>query len=303
MPALTCCVCRDPIDDGARFVLVRNEKNENYCSEVCLLANVDKRRRATAAVRRRWMMRGLAVLVVLVGAKELWRRVHAPRPVSISYDPPEVRFVPARPEPSYVGPAWPPTDDDWRYAFAHTAWTYPLPGPARRAPSVDEHILGAREPAGRHPPVCHERGRCGVDLGGELWGEHVYAVHDGVVDRVQHADGDERGGVYLRVAHLGGMVFTHYFHLAAVPRSVVRGAQIKAGDVIGLVGDTGNEHRGRYLHFALSVRPSTEFPEVFWDPTPLMTSWPMRLPPHGTVAGYLPRESDLELPPFRRRAR
>ena len=51
----------------------------------------------------------------------------------------------------------------------------------------------------------------------------------------------------------------------------------------------------------LSVRPSPELPEVYWDPSPLMSRWPLRLPPHGTVAGYVPSEADLAVPPLRRR--
>jgi hypothetical protein len=31
----------------------------------------------------------------------------------------------------------------------------------------------------------------------------------------------------------------------------------------------------------------------------MMARWPLRVPPHGTDAGYLPSESDLPLPPFR----
>jgi len=128
-----------------------------------------------------------------------------------------------------------------------------------------------------------------VDLGGELWGEHVYAAHDGVVERVQENGHDQRGGQYVRVAHFGGMVFTQYFHLAAVPRGIRRGARVVAGQVIGLVGDTGIESERRHLHFTLSIRPSKEFSEVYWDPTPFMTRWPLRLPPQGTVAGFAPR--------------
>ena len=114
-------------------------------------------------------------------------------------------------------------------------------------------------------------------------------MHDGVVDRVQRVGDDEPGGVYVRLAHFGGMVFTQYFHLAAIPRGLVRGAHVKAGDVIGLVGDTGNEDGARGTCTSRSRSgPSTELSEVYWDPTPLMAGWPLRLPPHGTVAGLSP---------------
>jgi len=314
MPAV-CVVCRTDIADGERFVLLRARRPEAHCSEACLIETVETRRRARAAARRRRWLAASLVVLALVGARAFWQRFHRPEPASISFDPPEVRSAPRpRPEPVFYGPTWPPTDEDWQWTFAHASWTYPLPGPARRAPAVDDRILDrvtvAPEPAGRHgvrapaaaAPVCRDPGHCGVDLGGELWGEHVYAVHDGVVDRVQRAPGDEPGGVYLRLAHFGGMVFTHYFHLAAVPRGVVRGAAIKAGDVIGLVGETGSEHPGRYIHFALSVRPASEMLEVYWDPAPLMAAWPLRLPPHGTVAGFVPAESELSTPSLRRHA-
>jgi hypothetical protein len=298
---MTCLRCGDAIGEGARFVVMWSRRHEAYCSRACLLANVEQRRRVSAARRRRRLFAAAAVVLAVIAADTAWHRFRMPQPMSISYEPPEVR-PPPPPEPVYFGPAWPPTDEDWRTAFAHTAWTHPLPGPARRAPIVDDRILAGRLSASRRPPACHEAGRCGVDLGGELWGEHVYAAHDGVVDHVQRAVGDERGA-YVRLAHFGGMVFTHYFHLAAIPRGIVRGAAVKAGDVIGLVGDTGEEHPGRYIHFALSVRPSSQFPEIYWDPTPLMADWPLRLPPHGTVAGYVLSESELRPPPFKHRAR
>jgi len=99
------------------------------------------------------------------------------------------------------------------------------------------------------------------------------------------------------------MAFTHYVHLAAIPRRIARGVQVKAGDVIGLVGEAGGDSPEPAVHFALSVRPSAAFPEVFWDPTPLMARWPLRLPAHGTVAGYVPADSDLTPPAFASRSR
>ena len=304
---ITCFVCQNIVDRSQRFVVVRNRREDAYCSSVCLMADVESRRRVQAAVQRRWLLSAAALAVVIIGAPRLWHRFRLPRTHAISFEPPELRPAPPpRPEPVYYGPAWPPTDQDWLTAFDSTPWTYPLPGPIRRSPAGDDHVLAARLSTRKQPPACRTPERCGVDLGGELWGEHVYAVHDGVVDHVQHGSGDERADVYLRLSHFGGMVFTHYFHLAAVPRNIVRGAAIKAGDVIGLVGDMGEERpqatNTRYVHFALSVRPSADLPEVYWDPTPLMAHWPMRLPPHGTVAGFLPAETDLLPPPFHHRA-
>ena len=141
---------------------------------------------------------------------------------------------------------------------------------------------------------CRTTGRCGVDLGGELWGEHVYAAHDGVVDRVQHSSEDTPGGVYVRIAHWGGAVFTQYFHLAAVPQHLYVGMHVAAGDVIGLVGDTGLVGEHAHLHFALSVRPSSDQTEVYWDPEPLMAEWPLHNPERGSVAGLQTPEAPPE---------
>jgi murein DD-endopeptidase MepM/ murein hydrolase activator NlpD len=304
MTTLDCAICKTAIGDGERFVLVRGGQPDVHCSQVCLVANVERRRAARTVVWRRWLWRAAAAVLIFVGTDQLWHRIHPPRPRTISFEPPEIRPTrrPRTEAPMY-GPAWPPTEEDWTAAFARVAWIYPLPGPVRRAPAADDRIPNGGSGAGRRTAVCRVSARCGVDLGGELWGEHVYAAQDGIVDHVQRGAGDDRGDVYVRLSHLGGTLFTHYAHLAAVPRRIVHGAAIKAGDVIGLVGDTGGEHPGRYLHFALSVRPSNELPEVYWDPTALMKEWPLQVPTHGTVAGFVPAEGDLVVPGSGRRAR
>ncbi len=319
----TCANCLDLVTGAERFVLVQRRREQIHCSRACLLETLRRQRRAQAARRNRWLLRAAAAGAVAVAVPALWHRVRVPHAQTIAFEAPQVRPMPrAVPPPIFYGPAWPPTDQDWMTAFASTSWVYPLPGPAREAPAADDRILTSRSgpsasrddtaspgptssarAAGGHPgAVCHTPGRCAVDLTGRLWGEHVYAVHDGVVDHLQRTFG-ERGDVYLRLSHFGGMVFTHYLHLAAVPRNITRGTVVRAGDVIGLVGDTGNEHAGHYVHFALSVRPSADLPEVYWDPTELMAKWPMRLPPHGTVAGFVPPQSDLAVPSLHRRPR
>jgi hypothetical protein len=166
-----------------------------------------------------------------------------------------------------------------------------LPGPSRRALDASDRIIGpglGLEPSRGLAAVCRAPTACGVVLGGELWGEHVYAAMDGIVERAHGGGSDEHGGGTVRLAHLGGMVFTQYSHLAAIPRGVARGARVQAGDVIGLVGDTGvagERSRRPHLHFSLSVRPGAAFPETYWDPRPLMARWPLQVPPRGTVAG------------------
>jgi murein DD-endopeptidase MepM/ murein hydrolase activator NlpD len=190
-----------------------------------------------------------------------------------------------------IGPPWPPTDEQWTAVLDAASGVFPLPGPTRRAITLDGRIFGLDPPKGGRPSLCREDGHCTVDLGGELWGEHVHAAFDGVVERVHGGDDERRGGHFVRLAHFGGQVFTQYFHLAATPRYIVRGAHVKAGDVIGLLGDTGLAGEPRHLSFALSIRPASDYAEVYWDPRPWLARWPLRTPATGTVAGYLPRQN------------
>jgi murein DD-endopeptidase MepM/ murein hydrolase activator NlpD len=227
------------------------------------------------------------VAALVVVATTVVRRHHAPprRTISMAWPdaPDELASSPA----VLFGPPWPPTDEQWIALFDGAAWVHPSPGPKRRVPTPDA-LTFTREGRER-PTFCKREGRCGVDLGGELWGEHVYAALDGVVERVQ-AD-ERRGGLSVRLAHFGGGVFTQYFHLAATRRGLTRGASVKAGDVIGALGDTGLEEARAHLAFALSVRAASHLPEVYWDPTPWLERARVSLPPNGTVAGYLPPES------------
>jgi len=187
--------------------------------------------------------------------------------------------------PGWYGPEWPPTETSVLASLGHDAWIHPLSGPVRRMPRVDSRVFGAVRP-GQRPAECRN-GHCGVDLGGEIWGEQIHAVHDGVVDFVQRAANPDRGGEFVRISHYEGTVFTWYFHLAAVPRAIDRGVHVKAGDVIGLLGDTGVKESAPHLHFAISVKPAKEWPERYIDPEPLIALWPIRIPIDGGAEGLI----------------
>ena len=297
-----CVVCGRTEAEVEWFVLLQGRRGRLHCSSVCLADSVEAQRRARAArVRRRWL--AVLSLGALAAGAVVVRRHIAPPPEWICGGPAEPLPEAPPPAPIPYGPAWPPTDDEWRALFGRARWIYPLPGPVRRAFTSDGEIFGPAATASRGAR-CRTDGHCGVDLGGELWGEHIYAAQEGVVDRVQGFGHEEHGGQYVRLTHFGGMVFTEYFHLAAIPRGIVRGAHVKAGELIGLLGDTGTDDGPtpgrRHLCFALSVRPSPELQEVFWDPSPWMTSWPMRIPPNGTVAGLVPTGKQGDMPRRRR---
>ncbi|MDB4965653.1 MAG: Peptidase [Myxococcales bacterium] len=185
----------------------------------------------------------------------------------------------APPEPPAFGPSWPPSEKDWISEITADAWLHPLDGPARRMPIRDGRVFGAERPGDR-PAECRN-GHCGIDIGGEVWGEPIHAAHDGIVDRVQRGPNEDHGGLYVRLAHRGGSIFTQYFHLAAIPKWVQTGAKVKMGDVIGLLGDTGVKHSTAHLHFTVSVKPAANVIEQYIDPEPLVALWPIRMPVNG----------------------
>jgi murein DD-endopeptidase MepM/ murein hydrolase activator NlpD len=284
--ARSCLACGDPVLEAERVVLLHGRREEVYCSERCLRVNVRGRQQARATRRRRWLAAVSALAAVSLTTVVAWRRHRAPPRRSISYAWPDVHGQgDPPPAPPLVGPPWPPTDAQWTALFDAAAWTFPLPGPTRRVPASDARLLGP-EPRRDREASCRAVGHCGVVLGGELWGEHVYAALDGVVERVG-ADAGGRG-LYVRFVHFGGGVFTQYLHLAATPRGIVRGARVTAGEVIGLLGDTGADEERPHLGFTLSVRTSNDLPELYWDPGAWLERAPLRLPPHGTVAGFTP---------------
>ena len=85
-------------------------------------------------------------------------------------------------------------------------------------------------------------------------GTPVYAAEDGTVDQVQNWDGRTKTGMQsygnmVRIRHAaykGGSLRTRYAHLSKI--LVAAGQEVKAGDLIGYSGDTGN-CAGAHLHF------------------------------------------------------
>jgi len=281
-----CGVCWAPLP-ATRYMHVDAWSTAVLCSLGCYRGVVRERRRERWAARRRSVGR-LAALVIVTG---VFLTPHqgpaARRRVARAAPAPQAPGgrAPALP-PGWFGPEWPPTDESFLAALGQDAWIHPLSGPVRRMPRVDSRVFGAERP-GQRPAECRN-GHCGVDLGGEIWGEHVHAVHDGVVDFVQRNANPDRGGEFVRIAHRDGTVFTQYFHLAAIPPGLERGAHVKSGDVIGLLGDTGVKESTPHLHFALSIRPFKDSgPERYVDPEPLIALWPVRIPIDGGATGLV----------------
>jgi murein DD-endopeptidase MepM/ murein hydrolase activator NlpD len=218
-----------------------------------------------------WLGIGIVHLIAL------WRLLlpHAPAlvPASIAArtTPPPMTSPPlpkASPTPS--------PDKLQLEALLSDVWIHPLEGPGRRMPLRDSRLFGA-ERFGERPSECRA-GHCGVDLGGEVYGEPVRAVHDGVVDFIQRGPNPDHGGHYVRLAHRDGEILSQYFHLAAIPRRLQVGDPVKVGEVIGWVGDSGVKHSGPHLHFTIAVQDRVGHHARYVDPEPLIALWPLHVP-------------------------
>jgi len=83
-------------------------------------------------------------------------------------------------------------------------------------------------------------------------GTPVLATTDGVVIKLFES---ERGGVTLYQLDPSGRYVYYYAHLMRYADGIAEGRQLRRGDVIAYVGDTGNSGAGNFhLHFAISKR-------------------------------------------------
>ena len=88
-------------------------------------------------------------------------------------------------------------------------------------------------------------------------GSPLYALADATVVRAWR-EPDPRCGIGFTIQAFDGRVWT-YCHLGYIEPAVVEGAQLQAGDHVGLVGHTG-EATGPHLH--LQLQPAMEYPQT-----------------------------------------
>lgn len=270
---------------SSRHIAVTGAEIRVYCSEACLRGPAELYAvslSSTPVSRRRvrwWIVAGIVLGGASVGVQVLDRDTPPPQ-VPIARSAASPAAAPSQPAPTPApapAPAAPlgpsPEDEAVLHELMDDAWIHPLAGPHRRMPINHTAAFGA-ERQGQPPAECLS-GHCGVDVGGATWGEQVHAVHDGVVDWVNRGPNEEHGGIFVKLAHRGGALFSWYFHLAAVPRWVVPGARVKLGQVVGLLGDTGVQHSGPHLHFAMTVKSSGGGRERYLDPESLIAIWPL----------------------------
>ena len=114
------------------------------------------------------------------------------------------------------------------------------------------------------------RGHQGLDIMAPA-GTPVIAAADGMVEKLYLSKGG--GGITLDQRAAGGRRMLYYAHLASYAPGIAEGRQVRAGETLAYVGDTGNAGAGNHhLHFAVArMAPG----EGWWqgmpvDPYPLL---------------------------------
>ncbi len=117
-----------------------------------------------------------------------------------------------------------------------------------------------------HPILKVQRMHDGIDYAAPL-GTPIYAVRDGTVSISKMQDNQRGYGNYIVLSHSNH--YTLYAHL--LTRSVKAGQIVKAGQVIGTVGSTGDS-TGPHLHFGV-CRNFPSSAKGWVDPLPLLQSF------------------------------
>lgn len=90
----------------------------------------------------------------------------------------------------------------------------------------------------------------------------VLAAADGQIQKLFQS---ERGGTTIYQFSANRQLIFYYAHLARYADGLTEGKQVRQGEVIAYVGDTGNAGPGNYhLHFSIAV---VSDPKRYWEGT------------------------------------
>jgi murein DD-endopeptidase MepM/ murein hydrolase activator NlpD len=193
---------------------------------------------------------------IMVGYAEAAASAPRPKPAPPPPPPDEPSNEPVPPSVPQVPPSVKPPPPNVTPKLTAAGYVFPIYGPA----STSDSFGAPRTTTWHH----------GVDIFAPL-GAPLLAVADGTLFRVGWND---VGGNRLWLRDGAGNEF-YYAHLSAFSPLAQEGAQVKAGDVIGFVGTTGDAAgTPPHLHFEIHPR------ELLWmgydgaiDPYPYLTAW------------------------------
>ena len=125
-------------------------------------------------------------------------------------------------------------------------------------PIMDGNELLVTSPFGMRGGTQHR----GIDLTRWLGWSALSYIHAAADGTVVYTGYDNSRGYWVKIDH-GEGVTTQYYHLLEGSIIVYRGKIVKAGEVIGNMGNTGNSS-GAHLHFQVEVN------EIPVDPLPFL---------------------------------
>ena len=137
--------------------------------------------------------------------------------------------------------------------------TMPLPGNVSKTYSMDVPVFSLT--------MNDYRAHGGIDIAGEI-SDPVYAVADGTVGNVWE---DPFMGTCISIVHSGGVVSIYRNLAEEIAASVGSGASVKAGQVIGYVGETALLECAEepHLHYEMTLNGTPVDPMEY---LPLSTS-------------------------------
>lgn len=144
----------------------------------------------------------------------------------------------------------------------------PAPGGVAQAPALMVPVAGVAastlhsnwgEPRGDGT-----RGHQGLDIMAPA-NTPVVAAADGTIEKLYLSQGG--GGVTLYQRSADGRWVFYYAHLSGYAPGIAEGRQVRAGEMLAYVGDTGNAGTGNYhLHFGVAMMAPGE---RWWQGTPV----------------------------------
>jgi murein DD-endopeptidase MepM/ murein hydrolase activator NlpD len=140
--------------------------------------------------------------------------------------------------------------------FGYTVGTGPIRWPFPYPVAITSGF-GARAAPCRGCSTAHT----GIDFGPGN-GAAIFAIADGVV--YEHGEGGSSWGNFVIIQHEidGQTVYSGYAHMQSGSSPLVVGEQVKVGDFIGLVGQTG-QATGPHLHFTISIGEPLHYIDPF----------------------------------------
>ena len=126
---------------------------------------------------------------------------------------------------------------------------------------IDGARISSRYGMRHHPILGYSKMHKGVDFAAPK-GTPIYAAGDGVVERIGRYGAY---GKYIRLRH-NNRLQTAYAHLDGYKKGLKKGHEVKQGDVIGYLGNTGRS-TGPHLHYEVLINGRQANPGALDLPT------------------------------------